>query len=68
VLPYLGPEIITVIKAASSFAPNDSRSDSRPSFRKSDDRILPSMVFSSTLRYSNSSTASVLDVWIRWRP
>lgn len=68
VLPYLGPEIITVIKAASSFAPSDSRSGSRPNFRKGDDRILPSMVISSTLRYSNSTTASVLDVWIRWHP
>jgi len=68
VLPYLGPEIIAVIKAESSFASNDSRSDSRPNFRKSDDRILPSMVFSSTMRNSNSSTASALDVWIRWHP
>jgi len=68
VLPYLGPEIIAVIKAASSFAPNVSRSGPRLTFRKSDDRIIPSMVLSSALKCSNSKTVGVLNVWVHWRP
>jgi len=68
VLPYLGPEIIAVIQAACSFAPNDSRSNPRLTFRKSDDRITPSKVLSSSLRYSNSRILGVLNVWVHLRP
>ena len=64
---YLGQEIIALMQTARSFAPNDSRSDSHPAFRKNDDRIIPLMVLSRTLTYSDSSTASVLDVWVDWR-
>ncbi len=67
-LPYLGPEIIAVIQAARSFVPNDSRSDPRLTFRKSDDRITPSKVLSSSLRYSNSRILGVLNVWVHLRP
>ena len=67
-LPYLGPEIIAVIQAACSFAPNDSRSNPRLTFRKSDDRITPSKVLSSSLRYSNSRILGVLNVWVHLRP
>jgi hypothetical protein len=66
VLPYLGPEIITVIKTESSLAPSDSLSDLRPTFPKSDGRITSSIVLSSTLSYSNSRTARVLNVWVNW--
>jgi hypothetical protein len=68
VLPHLGPEIIAVMQAACSRARNDSRSGPRLPFRKSDDRIIPSMVLSSSLRYSNSRTLGVLNVWVQWRP
>jgi hypothetical protein len=68
VLPHLGPEIIAVVQAAYSFAPNDSRSGPRLTLRKSDDRIIPSMVLSSPLRCFNSKTVGVLNVWVRWRP
>jgi len=68
VLPYLGPEIIAVIQAAWSFAPNDSQAGPRRPFRKSDDRIIPSIVLSSSPRYSNLRTVGLLNVWVRWRP
>jgi hypothetical protein len=68
VLPYLGPQIIAVMQAAWSFAANDSQTGSRLTFRKSDDRIIPSMVLSSTLRCSNSRTVGVLNVRVHWRP
>jgi hypothetical protein len=68
VLPYLGPEIIAVMQAACSFVPNDSRSGPRLTLRKSDDRIIPSMVMLSSLRHSNSRTLGVLNVWVHWRP
>jgi hypothetical protein len=68
VLPYLGPDIIAVVQAACSFAPSDSRSGPRLTFRKSDDRTIPSIVLSSTLRYSDSRTVSVLNVWVLWCP
>jgi hypothetical protein len=68
VLPYLGPEIIAVMQAARSSAPNDSRTGPRLPFRESDHRILPSMVLSSSLRYSNSRIVGVLNVWVHWRP
>jgi hypothetical protein len=68
VLPYLGPEIIAVIQAALSSAPNDSRIGLRLPFPESDDRILPSMALSSDLRYSDSRTLGVLNVWVHWRP
>jgi hypothetical protein len=67
-LPYVGPEIIAVMQAVCSFAPNDSRSATHLTFRKSDDRFIPSMALSSNLSYSNWSTAGVLDVWVHWRP
>lgn len=66
VLPYLGPEIITVIKTESSLAPSDSWSDLRPTFPRSDGKITSSIVLSSTLSYSNSRTARVLNVWVNW--
>ena len=68
VLPYLGPEIIAVMQAACSFAPQDSRSGPSLTLRKSDDRIIPSMVMLSSLRHSNSRTLGVLNVWVHWRP
>ena len=68
VLPYLGPEIIAVMQATCKFALNDSRSGPHLTLRKSDDRIIPSMVLSSSLRYSNSRTLGVLNVWVHWRP
>jgi hypothetical protein len=68
VLPYLGPEIIAVVQAACRFAPNDSRSGPRRTFPKGDDRIIRSMVLSSTLRYSNSRTLGLLIVWVQWPP
>ena len=67
-LPHLGPEIIEVIKTACSFAPTDSRNGPRPTFRKSDERIIPAMVLSFTMRYSNSRTVGVLNVWVQWCP
>ena len=67
-LPYLGPEIIAVMQAAWSFASNDSQTGPRLTFRKSDDRIIPSMVLSSILRYSHSRTVGVLNVRVHWRP
>jgi hypothetical protein len=67
VLPYLGPEIIALMQTALSFAPNDSRNDSHPAFRKNDDGNIPLMVLSRTLTHSDSSTAGVLDVWVDWR-
>ena len=68
VLPYLGPEVIAVMQEARSFAPNDSRSGSGLAFRKSDDRIIPSMALSSTVRYSNSGPVCVLNVWVIGAP
>jgi hypothetical protein len=68
VLPYLGPEIIAVMQAAWSFAPNDSRSGPRLTFRKTDDRIIPLMVLSSSPRCSNSRAVGVLNLWVHWRP
>jgi len=68
VLPHLGPEIMAVVQAACSSAPNDSRSGPRLTFRKCDERIIPAMVLSSTLRYSNSRTVGVLNLWVHWRP
>jgi hypothetical protein len=68
VLPYLGPEIIAVIQAAWSFAPNDSQAGPRLPFRNSDDRIIPLIVLSSSPRYSNLRTVDRLTVWVRWRP
>jgi len=62
VLPYLGPEIIAVMQAAWSFASNDSQTGPSLTLRKSDDRIISSMVLSSTLRYSDSRTVGVLNV------
>ena len=62
VLPYLGPEIIAVMQAAWSSASNDSQTGPSLTSRKSDDRIISSMVLSSTLRYSDSRTADVLNV------
>jgi hypothetical protein len=59
-LPYLGPGIIAVVQAACGFASNDSRSGPRLTFPKSDDRIIPPVVLSSTLRCSNSRTVGVL--------
>jgi hypothetical protein len=67
-LPYVGPEIIAVMQAVCSFASNDSRRATHLTFRKSDDRFIPSVALSSNLSYSNSSTAGVLDVWVHWRP
>jgi hypothetical protein len=67
-LPYLGPEIIAVVQAACSFAPNDSRKGPRVTFHESGGRIIPSMVLSSILRYSNSKTVGVLNVWVHSRP
>jgi len=68
VLPHLGPEIIAVVQAVYSFAPNDLRSGPRLTFHKSDDRIIPSIILSSPLRCSNSKTVGVLNVWVHWRP
>jgi hypothetical protein len=68
VLPHLGPEIIAAMQVACSFAPNDSRSSPRLILGKSDERIIPAMVLSSTLRYSNSGTVGVLNLWVHWRP
>ena len=70
VLPYLGPEIIAVIQAAPSFAPNDSRTGARLLFRKSDDTVIPPVVFFSSLRCSDSGTVGVLNVLvhIEWLP
>jgi hypothetical protein len=62
VLPYLGPEIIAVMQAAWNFASSDLQSGPRLTLRKSDDRIIPSMVLSSTLRCSNSRTVGFLNV------
>ena len=62
VLPYFGPEIIAVMQAAWNFASNDSQTGPSLTFRKSDDRIISSMVLSSTLRYSDSRTVGVLNV------
>ena len=67
-LPYVGPEIIAVMQTVCSFAPNDSSSATRLTFRKRDDRLIPSMALSSNLSYSNSSTAGVLDVLVHSRP
>ena len=67
-LPHLGPEIIAVMQAALNSAPNDSRSRPCLPFRKTDDRISPSMVLSFNPTYSNSRTVSVLNVWVHWRP
>ena len=67
-LPYLGKDIIAVVQAACSIAPNDSRSDPRLTFRKSGDRIIPPIVLSSILRYCDSRTVGVLSVWVHWRP
>jgi hypothetical protein len=68
VLPYLGPEIIALMQTAFTFTPNDLRSGPRRTFCKGDERIIPPMVLSSTLRYSNSRTVGVLNVWVHWRP
>ncbi len=65
VLPYLGPEIIAVMQAAWSFAPNDSQTGPRLPFRKSDDRITPLTVLSSSPRCSNLRTVGLLNVWVR---
>ena len=62
VLPYLGPEIIAVMQAAWSSASNGSQTGPSLTSRKSDHRIISSMVLSSTLRYSNSQAAGVLNV------
>jgi hypothetical protein len=62
VLPYLGPEIIAVLQAAWSFASNDSQTGPSLTLRKSDDRIISSMVLSSTLRYFDSRTGGLLNV------
>jgi hypothetical protein len=62
VLPYLGPEIIAVMQAAWNFASSDLQSGPGLTFRKSDDRIISSMVLSSNLRYSDSRTVGVLNV------
>jgi hypothetical protein len=67
-LPYVGPEIIAVMQTVCSFAPNDSSSATRLTFRNRDDRLIPSMALSSNLSYSNSSTAGVLDVLVHSRP
>jgi len=64
----LGPEIIAVMQAAWSYAPDDSRSAPLLTFRKSDDRSIPLMVLSSSLRSSNSKTVGVFNVWVHWRP
>ena len=64
VLPYLGPEIIAVIQAAPSFAPNDSRTGARLLFRNSDDTVIPLVVFSSSRRCSDSGTVGVLNVLV----
>jgi len=68
VLPYLGPEIIAVIKTESSIVPSDSRSGPGPAFRKGDDKIPPSMALASMLSDSNSRTVGVLNVWVHWPP
>jgi hypothetical protein len=68
VLLYLGPEIIAVMQAAWSFAPNDSRSGPLLTFRKSDDRSIPLMVLSSSLTSSDSRPVGVFNVWVHWRP
>jgi len=62
VLPYLGPEIIAVMQAAWNFASNDSQTGPSLTLRKSDDRIISSMVLSSTLMYSDLRTGGVLNV------
>jgi hypothetical protein len=62
VLPYLGPEIIAVMQAAWNFASNDAQTGPSLTFRKSDDRIISSMVLSSTLRYFDSRTGGLLNV------
>ena len=62
VLPYFGPQIIAVMQAAWSFASNDSQTGPSLTFRKSDDRIIPLMVLSSSPRCSNSRTVGVLNV------
>jgi len=68
-LPYLGPEIIAVMQAGCSSSLNDSESGLRIPFPDNhEDKIIPSMVFSRSLRCSNSGTLGVLNVWIGWRP
>src|ERR1700730_16562540 len=67
-LPYMGPEIIPVMQSSWNFASNDSQTGPSLTFRKSDDRIISSMVLSSTLRYSDSRTVGVLNVLVHRRP
>jgi hypothetical protein len=68
VLPYLGPEILAVLQAVFSFSPNDSPTGPRPPFRKSDSRIITSMVLSSGLNCSPLRTLGVLNVWLIGTP
>jgi len=68
VLPYLGPEIIAVMQAAWSFAPNDSQTGPLLPFRNSDDRIIPWIALLSSPSYSNLRSVGLLNVWVRWRP
>jgi hypothetical protein len=67
-LLYLRPEIIAVIQAVCSSAPNDSRIGPLLPFRKSEGRIIPLIVLSSGLRSSNSTTVSLRNLWVHWRP
>jgi hypothetical protein len=68
VLPYLGPEMIAVVQAACNPAQNDWRSSPRFAFPASEDKSVPSMVWSFSLRCSDSSTVGVFSFWVRWRP
>jgi|HubBroStandDraft_6_1064221.scaffolds.fasta_scaffold393674_2 hypothetical protein len=63
-LPYLGPEIIAVMQAAPNFAPNDSRTGARLPSGQRVDTVIPTVVFSSSLRCSDSKTVDVLSVWV----
>jgi hypothetical protein len=68
VFPYLGPEIIAVIKAAGSSSPNDSRSGPRLLFSsKREDRIIPLRVSSLNLNSSKLRSVGVIHVWVYWR-
>jgi hypothetical protein len=68
VFPYLGPDIIAVMQAAWSFAPNDSQTGPRLPFRNSGDRIIPLIVLLSSPSYSNLRSVALLNVWVRGRP
>ncbi len=68
-LPYLGSEIIDVMQAAYSIAPNDTRSGPRLPFTgKGEDTIILSMALSFSLKRCNSRTLGVRHFWINWHP